>query len=158
MLKELIDAVSVEDVAARKLGAGLRAEFSCVTDRTELIFVDAIEVTDFVCAVNVQAGKALFLIFDTLASVAALMDLVTEGNNRVKNFWLASADHDLFLFLLHNEEVEFGYVDDNLLRLVGRLTDESGGSAEEESVVISDVEGSSPLDFNLHHYDVFKCV
>ena len=112
--KQLHHAIGVENVPARQSGARLSSKLLSVADGAELILVDSIKVTDSFSAVFIEARKALALVLNALAGVAALLVLfVTEfkcrqffqNSSSSFDFLIASINHFHFDLLLY----EFDY-------------------------------------------------
>ena len=104
VLEELDDTVGVEDMTARELGACFTTEFGCVANGAQFILISSLEVANALSTLGVEARKAVALLGDTFACMAALVSLVAEGKGRClfllnKSSWLASVDKDAFIFL-----------------------------------------------------------
>ena len=81
MLEKLNDAVCVEDMATRKLGACFGSKLSRVANCAQLFLIDTLKVTGALSAVNIEARKAVALFGNALAGVPTLlMLLIAEGN------------------------------------------------------------------------------
>ena len=116
VLQELNDAASVENVTAAQSGASLSTELSGVADAAQLVSVDTALVV-LVSTVFVEAGEAVALTLDTVACVAACVNLVASGNDALI-FYIsvnASVDHNCLnrLFNLLNVQLNLGNLDRN---------------------------------------------
>ena len=81
VLEKLNHTVSVEYMATRELGACFSSKLTSVANCAQLLLVDILKVTGSFCAVNMDTRKAFTFFGDAPASVATLIDLVTEGDS-----------------------------------------------------------------------------
>ena len=81
MLEKQNHTVGVENMATRELGACLSTKLTSVANCAQLLLVDILKVTGSFCAVSMETRKAFTFVGDAPASVATLIDLVTEGDS-----------------------------------------------------------------------------
>ena len=81
MLEKLNHTVCVENMTTRELRACFSSKLISVANCAQLLLVDILKVTGSFCAVSMETRKAFTFVGDAPASVATLIDLVTEGDS-----------------------------------------------------------------------------
>ena len=154
MLEELNDTVGVEDMTARELGACFTTEFGCVANGAQFILISSLEVANALSTLGVEARKAVALLGDTFACMAALVSLVAEGKGGCLFFlnessWLASVDQDAFILL--DSDSNFGKL--NCSRSVGVALLKGRHAGFKHGLFLVFIELMRNLS---HHLDLFK--
>ena len=78
MLEELDETVGVENMTTSEFGACLSTEFACIANGAQLILIDALEMTNTLSTLSVEARQAMALIVDTSACMTAPVILFAE--------------------------------------------------------------------------------
>ena len=78
MFEELDETVGVEDMTTRELGTCFSTEFARIANGAQLILIDALEMTNALSTLSVEARQTMALIVDTSACMTAPVILFAE--------------------------------------------------------------------------------
>ena len=95
MLEELDETVGVEDMTTRELGTCFSTEFARIANGAQLILIDALEMTNTLSTLSVEARQAMALIVDTSACMTAPVILFAKCRSGHLLFLDRSASIDM---------------------------------------------------------------